>query len=295
MTMTYDGRSRLTPTYEVGALPPEQFETEYCDNLMRVWLEHMPQVGPPEALDPPDAQLFHGTYLKYFSFFAWKFPSWLMAVASQCPYQDVRREIIRDCVDEEVGDPDADGQCHIDILYDEAEACGVSREGIYDASPTPAILAAIHAFENLSRTLGWLPGFSAVAALEIGQSEPAIRARERLTTPQQAAAYAEAFGGRAFHERLGLPEESLKFFAHHAYKDRFHGGGELRLLVKYANTSALQREALWAASASLQIMGLMTQEIVRLAHEAIGLEPDRTFMTQVPSVQASQIPPAPRT
>ena len=61
MTMTYDGRNPLTPTYEVGALPPEQFETEYCDNLMRVWLEHMPQVEPPEALDPPDAQLFHGT------------------------------------------------------------------------------------------------------------------------------------------------------------------------------------------------------------------------------------------
>ena len=84
MTMPYDGGCRSTPTYEVGALSPEQFETEYCDNRVRVWIQHMPQVGPPQLLDPPKAQLSHGTYLKYFSFFAWRFSSWRIAATSQC-------------------------------------------------------------------------------------------------------------------------------------------------------------------------------------------------------------------
>jgi len=280
VTMPNDGRSRLAPQREPGALSPADFETEYCDLLMSTWIAHMPQVGPPPGLEPERARVFHGTYLKYFSFFAWKFPSWLMAIASQCPYQDVRREIIKDCVDEEVGDPDAAGRCHIDVLYEEAEVCGVPRDEVLAAEPTPPILASVHAFENLSRTLGWLPGFAGIGALEIAHSEPATRARERHTSKAMAEAYAQSLGGTSFHERLGLPADALEFLALHSYKDRYHGGGELALLVKYANTRAVQKEALWAVKASVQIMGLMHTELVRLAHHAIGLVPKADFMHQ---------------
>jgi pyrroloquinoline quinone (PQQ) biosynthesis protein C len=281
MTMPYDGRSRPTPVYAEGALAPEEFQREYVDALMGAWIEHVPAVGPPPGMAPEQARRFHGTYLKYFSFFAWRFPSWLLAVATQCPYQEIRKEIIEDCVDEEVGDPDADGFCHIDVLYEEAEACGISKQEIYDAEPTPEILTAALAFENLSRTLGWLPGFAAVAALEISHSEPAMEARARLTGADQAKAYGQELGGSTFHERLGLPEGALKFFALHSYKDRFHGGGELALLVKYANTRSLQLESLWAARASVQVLGVMSREIIRLCYEAVGTEVDERRLSQV--------------
>ena len=44
-----------------------------------------------------------------------------MSVASLCPYQDVRKIIIGDCSDEEVGDPDADDMA-IELLYEEAKS-----------------------------------------------------------------------------------------------------------------------------------------------------------------------------
>ena len=113
MTTPYDGRSRPTPTYEPGALPPEQFEEAFCEALVSTILEIGPAPRWPDGLSVEQARIYHGTYLKYMSFFAWKFPSWLMSVASLCPYQDVRREIIKDCVDEEVGDPDAGAACII--------------------------------------------------------------------------------------------------------------------------------------------------------------------------------------
>src|SRR3954464_8496289 len=142
MTMPYDGRSRPVPAPASGpgALAPDQFRDQFVEELMSAWLVHVPQGGVPAGLSAEDARLFHATYLKYFSFFAWRFPSWLMAVACQCPYLEIRKEILEDCTDEEVGDPEAGGRCHIDVLYDEAEACGISREEIYDTEPTPPIL-----------------------------------------------------------------------------------------------------------------------------------------------------------
>jgi len=271
MTMPYDGRSRPTPVYEPGALPPEEFETEFCDNLVRTMLQLSPGPGMPDGMEPAQARLYHGTYLKYMSFFAWKFPSWLMSIASVCPYHDVRKEIIKDCVDEEVGDPDADGRCHIDLLYDEAEECGVSRQEIFDAEPTPAILACINGWDNLTRTNGWLAAYAAIAGLEITQSEPAVRARERITGAEAAQRFAQELGGVTFHERLGLPDGSLKFFSLHSYKDRFHGGGELAMIVKYAHTRQLQQETLWAAAASMKIMSVHANEVRRLAREAVGI------------------------
>lgn len=273
MTMPYDGRSRPTPVYEQGALPPKEFETEFCEALVGTMLKLSPGPKMPDGISPEAARRYHGTYLKYMSFFAWKFPSWLMSIGSLCPYQDVRAEIIKDCYDEEVGDPDAGGLAHIELLYDEAEQCGVSRQEIYDTEPTQAILACINAWENLTRTLGWLPGFAAISGLEITQSEPAVRVRERMTGVEAAAQFTKDLGGSSFHEKLGLPDGSLKFFSLHSYKDRFHGGGELAMVVKYAHTRALQMEAMWAVRASLKIMGVHGHEVRRLAAEAAGVAP----------------------
>ncbi len=271
MTMPYDGRSRPTPIYEEGALPAAAFEVELVEALVRAQLELTPGPGMPDGIAPETARRYHGTYLKYMSFFAWTFPSWLMSVASICPYQDVRAEIIKDCWDEEVGDPDADGRCHIDLLYDEAEECGISRSEIYSTEPTPGILACINAWDNMTRTLGWLPGYAAIAGLEITQSEPAVKTRERLTGSKAAEQFAKDLGGSTFHEKLGVPDGSLKFFSLHSYKDRFHGGGELAMIVKYAHTRHLQNEAVWAVRASQKVMSVHAHEVRRLAREAAGI------------------------
>jgi pyrroloquinoline quinone (PQQ) biosynthesis protein C len=231
----------------------------------------------PEELNQDQGRLYHATYLKHFSFFAWKFPSWLQAVASQCPYQDVRRTVIEDCVDEEVGDVDAGGRCHIDVLYEEAEACGVSRDEIAATHPTPIVLACIHAFENFSRTLGWETGFAALSGLEIVQSEPAVKLRNKLMaerfTPEQIAKSTTGRDADALAERTGLPADKLVFAAIHAYKDQFHGGGELKLLVKYGNTRAVQDGMLWGASAGIDVYCAMRIEIDRIARAEVGLPP----------------------
>ena len=134
--------------------------------------------------------------------------------------------------------------------------------------PTAPIVTAIQAWENLTRTLGWLPGFAAIAGMEILQSEPAVAVRRRMTGEVATEQFSKEFGGQAFHEKLGPPDGSLKFFSLHAYKDQFHGGGELAMITKYANTRQLQQECLWAVRTTMQISSVYWAETIRLATEA---------------------------
>jgi pyrroloquinoline quinone (PQQ) biosynthesis protein C len=254
-------------------MPVEEFKERLIDTVVRTRLGMDAGYAFPEGLDEAQGRLYHATFLTHFSFFAWKFPSWLMEVASRCPYQDVRRTVIEDCVDEEVADPDADGRCHIDVLYEEAEACGVSREQIAATRATPIVLACVHALENLSRTLSWQGGFAAVSALEIGSTEEAVALRKRLLTEVQLASGMSGRDSTSLSERTGVPADKLVFAAIHAYKDQFHGGGELKLLIKYGTTREFQDEMLWATRASIEIFCVMREEIDRLARAAVSLAP----------------------
>jgi pyrroloquinoline quinone (PQQ) biosynthesis protein C len=262
----------------------EEFQDRLVDTVVRTRLNMDAGYAFPEELDEVQGRLYHATFLKHFSFFAWKFPSWLMEVASRCPYQDVRRTVIEDCVDEEVADPDAGGRCHIDVLYEEAEACGISREEIAATQATPIVLACVHALENFSRTLGWETSFAALAALEIGSSEPAVKLRNKLLseslTPEQIARGRSGRESKSLSERTGLPEEKLVFAAIHAYKDQFHGGGELKLLVKYGTNREIQESMLWAAKAGLEVFCVMREEIDRIARAAVGLQPGERVLVK---------------
>lgn len=255
----------------------EEFQDRLVDTIVRAGLPLFGAYPFPEGLDHAQARLYHGTYLRHFSFFAWRFPSWLGAVASQCPYQDVRRTIIEDCVDEEVGDPDAEGRCHIDVLYDEAEACGISREEVAATQATPIVLACVHAFENFARTLGWETGFAALGGLEIQSAEPSVKLRNQLLaevlSPEALERSRSGRDSVPLSERTGLLPEQLVFAALHSYKDQFHGGGELALLVKYGTTRDTQESMLWGAKAGIEVFGAMRAEIDRLAREAVRLPP----------------------
>lgn len=263
----YDGRNRLAPEWVSGDTP-EVFESRLIETAVDTMMQSFPKMGIPEEYSMEQARLFHATHLAAFSYFAWRFPSWLLEIASRCPYQDVRREIIEDCVDEEVGDDDAGGRCHVDVLYEEAEACGLSRDEIAATEPTPLLQTCILAFDDLARTLPWEVSYAGIGALEIISSKPAVEYRKSIMTEEQRAASAEAMT-ESLPDRIGVHSDDLLFAALHQYKDQFHGGAELALLVKYATDSRIQGEMLWAAKTSIQVMGLMIGECNRLAKAAV--------------------------
>ncbi|KLO42393.1 hypothetical protein ABW17_12215 [Mycobacterium nebraskense] len=266
--LPYDGRDRGAPEW-TSTLSPEEFQHKLVETIVTTAMEHMKRPFLiPEHYDQAQARLHHATSLKHFSFFAWRFPSWLLEIASRCPYQDVRREIIQDCVDEEVGDEDANGRCHVDVLYDETAACGISREEVAATPPTPLLHACILALDDLARTLPWEAAFAAIAGLEIINSKPAVELRVKLMTPEQLADATAAMSS-SLPERLGIPGDDLLFNALHGYKDQFHGGGELELLAKYGTDARIQREMLWAAKTAVETFALMIGEIDRLALETV--------------------------
>jgi pyrroloquinoline quinone (PQQ) biosynthesis protein C len=270
-TMTgqpYDGRNRFAPEWSNGDRP-DVFEARLVETAVKTQRESFPNLSIPSEYTQAQARLYHATWLTSFSYFAWRFPSWLLEVAARCPYQDIRREIIEDCTDEEVGDEDAGGRCHVDVLYEEAEACGISREEIASTEPTPLLQTCILAFDDLARTLPWEASYAAIGAMEIISSKPAVELRSKLMTDEERAASSAALSA-SLPERLGLESEDLMFGALHQYKDQFHGGAELALLVKYATDARIQAEMLWAARTSLQVLGIMLGEGRRVAIDAVG-------------------------
>jgi hypothetical protein len=263
----YDGRGRQAPEWRSGD-SPDKFEARLVETVVTSVFAHMKPPAIPDHFDQAQARLHHATSLQYFSFFAWRFPSWLLEIAARCPYQDVRREIISDCTDEEVGDEDAGGRCHVDVLYEEAEACGITREEIAATEPTPLIQACILALDDLARSLPWEASFAAIAGLEIINSEPAVALRNQILSTEQRDAM-DSTMSMELNVRLGLDAEDLLFNALHAYKDVFHGGGELKLLVKYGNDTRIQEEMIWAAKTAVETFGLMMNEISRLSIAAV--------------------------
>jgi hypothetical protein len=104
--------------------------------------------------------------------------------------------------------------------------------------------------------------------LEILQSKPAVEFRNKMMTDEQRAA-AEALNSTSLPERLGIASENLLFNALHAFKDQFHGGGELVQLVKYGTDARVQSEMLWAARTAVQTFALMNADIKRLSLAAV--------------------------
>lgn len=276
MAWPVDGRGGRVPERSSDAMSEQEFQDALVGTVVRSSLAMFAGYEFPDV-NQEDGRKYHATFMTYFSFFAWKFPSWLMEVASRCPFQDMRREVIKDCVDEEVADPDAGGRCHIDVLYDEAEACGIPRDVITTTQPTPILLACIHALENLSKSLSWQGSYAAISGLEILSSGPAVEIRNKILaeemTPEELEAARSGRDSTPLSERTGVEPELLMFAALHEYKDQIHGGGGLAIMLKYATSREIQEEMIWAAKAGVEIFAVMREEIDRLALEAIGLPP----------------------
>lgn len=287
MAWPVDGRGRQAPERRADAMSEQEFHDKLIEAVVTSGLPMFAGYAFPDV-DQAQGRIYHGTFMKYFSFFAWKFPSWLMSIACRCPFQDVRREVIQDLVDEEVGDVDAGGRCHVDVLYDEAEACGISRAEIAATEPSPTLLACIHGLENLANSLSWQASYAAIAGLEVLNAQPAIELRKKLLTealtPEQIAAAKTSRESKSLSERTGVAPEQLVFAALHDYKDQIHGGGGLALMLKYGTDRATQEEMLWAAKAGVSIFVVMREEIDQLARAAIGLPPGEFIQPEVAAV-----------
>ncbi len=276
MDWTTDGRGRTAPARSADVMPEQEFMDRIIDTVVRTRLNMDAGYTFPD-LDEAQSRRYHAMHLGRFSFFAWAFPSWLMSVAARCPYQDVRKEIIEDCVDEEVGDMEAGGRCHIDILYEEVEACGVSRDEVVALAPSATIKACIHAWNDLATNYPWEVSYAAISGLEMGSTSQAVELRLKLMretmSEEEIEAARSARESNSLAKRTGLSPDILVFQSHHAYKDQFHGGGGLAMLLKYGTTREKQEQMLWALRTSNELLMVLRAELDRLTRAEVGLPP----------------------
>ena len=249
------------------ALSPQEYEQRFLETIAAaVRSFHAPQPIVPENLlnDRERLMRYFGVEAVTHSFFAKMFPSYLMNVATKCPYQDVRREIIEDCYCEEVTDPDAGGISHIDVLYHDGEALGISRAEAEAMEPSIVMMLCMHALDNLSRTLPWQAGYATTGGLEAVQV--AIK-RGFLTRGEFAGRYPP----EEIERLCQIPEGSLMNLRLHAMKDQVHGGGVLDILSRYATTREIQEMTFWAVKLARRIRVITLREQRRLARSAVGL------------------------
>jgi pyrroloquinoline quinone (PQQ) biosynthesis protein C len=281
---TLNGDTKITRTYFLyplerspDALPVEEYEHRFLQAIAESFrafrVDHLPL---PDIVftDTKVARRFFGIERMLHSIFAKLFPSYLMNVAASCPYQDVRQDILKDCWDEEVADPDAGGVPHIEVLYRDAEAMGIARDEVENFEPTPVLMACMHALDNLTRTLPWQGGYAAMGGLEAARVAVA-----RGYMRKDEDAIAASHKGRSVEEICGLPEGTIKLWRLHASKDLTHGDDCLKVLKKYCTTREIQQLTFWAVKTARSFRVVTNREQRRIAMAAIGLPADSLIVT----------------
>jgi pyrroloquinoline quinone (PQQ) biosynthesis protein C len=162
-------------------------------------------------------------YVKQFIHFVNSFPRWLAIMAANTPYYEVRRFLVENLYEEIVSDENA-GVPHYEFMFRLGEGVGVSREEIEGSTPSPTVLACLHALENFTRQRPWLEAFAGTAVSE-GTNNPdmlrrygrpnAIRMTDRLRA-------------------LGLNDYHLTHYIAHSTADVEHGNIGMSLSAKYA-------------------------------------------------------------
>ena len=278
------GDTRVTRTYflyplerAADALSADDYEEKFlqaiADSFRAFRSDHVPL---PEVVleDTKVARRFFGIERMLHSVFAKMFPSYLMNVAASCPYQDVRQDILKDCWDEEVADPDAQGMSHIEVLYSDVAVMGIAQEEVENFEPTPVLMACMHALDNLTRTLPWQGGYASMGGLEAARVAVA-----RGYMRKDEDAISASHKGRSVEDLCGLPEGSIKLWRLHASKDLTHGDDCLRVLKKYSTTREIQELTFWAVKTARSLRVITNREQRRIAMAAIGLPADSLIVT----------------
>jgi pyrroloquinoline quinone (PQQ) biosynthesis protein C len=167
-----------------------------------------------------------------------RFPRWLGNIIANCPYIDVRANMIENLYVEEVKDPTIE-LGHNESMWQFAIALGATQDQILQYEPLITTTMALQYFDNVSRTKTWLEAFAAIGVLEL------------LTNAAIAARYGQMpLNSPKTWAGLGLTKRDMSHWsaaesADHGAGDTGVGHGEeaLALLAKYARTEEEQEAA----------------------------------------------------
>jgi len=139
------------------------------------------------------------------------FPTYLSAVHAQTENMETRREILRNLMDEEAGNPN-----HPDLWVQFAEGLGLSREQIEKETPRPETANLIGVFKSTCGNRGTAAGLAALYAYE-----------------SQIPAVSESkIGGLTRFYGIDNPL-ALAYFELHKEADKKHSAAERKLLERY--------------------------------------------------------------
>ena len=173
-----------------------------------------------------------------------------------------------------MSDPDADGMCHIEVLYYDSGQLGITREEAEAFEPTPIFMACMHALDKPEPNAdvagrlrrGGRPG------KHPGGGQAGLSRKGRVRGPvggqRQPGGEALRHPGRLLDERRSPSGKGS------APRRRV-----LDILKKYATTREIQEETFWAIKTARSFRAITTREQIRLARAAIGLPADELVVT----------------
>jgi pyrroloquinoline quinone (PQQ) biosynthesis protein C len=142
-------------------------------------------------------------------------------------------------------------------MVDFAVGCGANRDAVYNYRPSVPMLTAIHYWDNISRTQGWLPGFAAIGGLEFLNSGKLAQNNGEMP-----------LNSRATFERLKLGSEHMHHWEAGEAADQDeagHGQKTIDILVEHAATTELQQHVLGAFCESISVFRHLYDDIGRRA------------------------------
>jgi pyrroloquinoline-quinone synthase len=139
------------------------------------------------------------------------FPTYVSAVHANCPVLPVRQQLLENLIEEERGT-----EHHPELWLRFAEALGVNRDEVANATPLPETQNLVDTFRTLTRDRSYLAGLVALLAYEAQIPEVA----------ETKIAGLQRFYG-INHER------GLSFFQVHLQADRFHADTARNILREY--------------------------------------------------------------
>jgi len=128
------------------------------------------------------------------------FPTYVSAVHANCPSLPVRQQLLENLIEEERG-----AENHPELWLRFAEALGVSRDEVQNASSLPETSALVETFRTLTRDSSYLAGTAALLAYEAQIPE---------------VAETKIDGLKKFYGVEG--QRGLAFFQVHLQADKFH-------------------------------------------------------------------------
>jgi pyrroloquinoline-quinone synthase len=166
------------------------------------------------------------------------FPRYLSAIHSRCADIATRQAILENLIEEERG-----AENHPELWLRFAEALGVARDRVLDATPSPASRSLVRAFTELAES-GHVP--TGLAALYAYESQIPAVATAKIDGLKRFYGIADARG--------------LSFFAVHEKADVWHASAGAELIARHCETDRDRELALAAGARALDALWSMLDE-----------------------------------